>query len=58
MLWEKIDNSLSLYLQHGQFSFCLPVWFFPDELMVKWVNVKGKWTSNAEMFPISHKLNL
>lgn len=58
MFWEKIDNSLSLYLQHGQFSFCLPVWFFPDELMVKWVNVKGKWTSNAEMFPISHKLNL
>lgn len=51
MIWKKVDNTHSLHLEHGLFSFCLPVWFFPNELMVKWVNVKGRWSSDAEMFP-------
>lgn len=50
MLWKKVDNALSLYLQHGLFSFYLPVWLFPDELMVKGVNAKGRCNSDAEMF--------
>lgn len=51
MLQKQVDNALSLCLQPGLFSFSLPVWFFPDELMVKCVNVKGRCNSNAEMFP-------
>lgn len=55
MLWKKVDNALSLYLQPRQFSFCLPVWFFPDGMMLKWVKIKGRCNSNAEMFPhLSH----